>query len=305
MTRLVQSSVVFNEADHTYTTQDGRSLSGVTALITRQLFAHKYDNIPKFVLDRAADYGTGVHRRIQLCDSLGVVPADDPVVEAYNRMKEEMGLIPLANEYLVSDNLNVASSIDVVYEDYTLCDIKTTSKLDMDYLSWQLSLYAYLFELQNPGLRVPRLLAAWLPKKQYGRPEMREVNRIATEECARLIDIDSKGGGYLTDAVAAAGCFEGGLSVKSEVINAVVMFERQIKALTEQRDEMKAGLLRLMCEKGVSSWKSPDGQLTLSIRKGGVTKRLDTASMKKDNPDIYNKYLKDCETSDSLIMKVS
>lgn len=172
---LKKSPVVFDELAHTYDLM-GAKLSGITSLLHRTLFASKYNGISKKVLDAAADYGHNIHEQIELVDSLGV-ESDHPSVQAYCRMKQDYGLVTLTNEYLVSDEIAYASSIDIVFSDFTLADIKTTSKLDMEYLSWQLSIYAYLFEMQNPGIRVPKLLAIWLPKPRYGKPKLVEVIR--------------------------------------------------------------------------------------------------------------------------------
>lgn len=185
---LKQSGVIFNEVDHTYTFL-GSLLSGVTSLLHRTLFASKYRGISAEVLAKAAAYGHNIHEQIELVDTLGVV-SQTPAVQAYLQMKADLKLTTLANEYLVSDEQYIASSIDIVFDDLTLADIKTTSRLDMEYLSWQLSMYAYLFELQNAGLKVPRLLAIWLPKPQYGKPMIVEVPRKSNDALKVLIAWD-------------------------------------------------------------------------------------------------------------------
>ena len=183
---LVKSKVVFSEIDHTYTLM-GKSLSGVTSMLSRTLFRDKYKGISKEVLQKAADYGHNIHEQIELVDSLGVT-SDTLAVQDYLRMKEELGLTTLEGEYLVSDEDVIASSIDIVFSDLTLADIKTTSKLDMEYLSWQLSIYAHLFEMQNPTLKVPRLLAIWLPKPRYGRSMYVEVPRKSKDAIEVLLN---------------------------------------------------------------------------------------------------------------------
>lgn len=185
---LKQSDVIFNEVDHTYTYL-GSFLSGVTSLLHRTLFADKYKGISAEVLAKAAAYGHNIHEQIELVDTLGV-ESQTLAVQAYLQMKEELHLTTLANEYLVSDEQYIASSIDIVFDDLTLADIKTTSRLDMEYLSWQLSMYAYLFEMQNPGLKVPRLLAIWLPKPQYGKPNIIEVPRKSNDALKVLLAWD-------------------------------------------------------------------------------------------------------------------
>lgn len=113
-TELVKSQVVFDEMSHTYTAPDGRQLSGVTALLNRQMFERKYDGISPEVLARAAAYGSNIHERIELHDTLGFDGTDDPVITAYEKIKKENGLVTIANEYLVSDGV-VASSIDILF----------------------------------------------------------------------------------------------------------------------------------------------------------------------------------------------
>lgn len=185
---LKKSNVIFDELAHTYDYM-GQKLSGVTSILHRTLFANKYNGISAEVLARAADYGHNIHEQIELVDSLGV-ESDHPAVIDYCRMKKENNLTTLVNEYLVSDEIAYASSIDIVFDDLTLADIKCTSKLDLEYLSWQLSIYAYLFEMQNPSLRVPRLLAIWLPKPRYGRSMLVEVPRKSMDAIKILLAWD-------------------------------------------------------------------------------------------------------------------
>lgn len=188
---LVKSQVVFNELDHTYMF-NGKQLSGVTSMLSRTLFRGKYKGISKEVLAKAADYGHNIHEQIELVDTLGVT-SDTPAVQDYIRIKKEYGLMPIANEYLISDEETIASSIDIVYgveganEYVDITDVKTTSKLDMAYLSWQLSMYAHLFERQNPMLKVRRQLAIWLPKPKYGHSMCVEVPRKSKEAIEVLL----------------------------------------------------------------------------------------------------------------------
>lgn len=188
MMQLYRSPVIFNELDHTYTL-NGRTLSGITSLLSRTLFPSKYDGISPEVLAKAAAFGSNIHEQCEMVDSCGV-ESSDPLVMAYIKMKEQWGLHSLATEYLVSDEQYIASSIDSVYEDLSLGDYKTTSRLDREYLSWQLSAYAYLFERQNPGLYARRLLGIWLPKPRYGTPAIVTVPRRSSMEIEDLIATD-------------------------------------------------------------------------------------------------------------------
>lgn len=193
--RLNQSEVIFNQDEHSYSL-NGSLLSGVTSLLNRQLFAKKYDTIDESILRKAAERGSLIHETIELVDGLGVT-SEMEEVNAYLEIKQENNLTTNCNEYLVSDNDHVASSIDVVFDDCSIADIKTTSKLDKDYVRWQLSIYAYLFELQNPHLKAGKLYAIWLPKPRYGRPSLVEVERIPTNIVMELIECDKRGGQFV------------------------------------------------------------------------------------------------------------
>jgi hypothetical protein len=66
---------------------------------------------------------------------------------------------------LVTDGEHYASKIDAVYQGekgVILNDRKTTYHLDKEYVSWQLSIYAWMFERMNPGVEVEGLTATWM-----------------------------------------------------------------------------------------------------------------------------------------------
>ena len=49
---------------------------------------------------------------------------------------------------------------------------------------WQLSIYAYFFEVQNPGCNAVRLIGIWLRGKNH---EIVEVERIPSEVVMNLL----------------------------------------------------------------------------------------------------------------------
>ena len=178
--KLNQSWVVFDKDEHTYTL-NGRILHGITGMLSRQLFADKYKDIPAFVLQRAAERGTMIHEDCEFADATGLEPQ---TTEGRNYLELRKDFTVLCNEYTVSDNEFFASNIDCVWEkdgEVVLADIKTTSHLDEEYVAWQLSIYAYLFELQNPHLKVARLFAVWL------RDEIAKLVEVERKPTAEII----------------------------------------------------------------------------------------------------------------------
>lgn len=65
-----------------------------------------------------------------------------------------------------------------------LADIKTTSKLDKEYVSWQLSVYADWFEAMNPDIPVKALYVVWLKDDKH---KVIEVERKSHEEVEALL----------------------------------------------------------------------------------------------------------------------
>ena len=295
MITLNKSQVVFNEYDHTYTL-DGKSLTGVTSILNRQLFADKYSGISEDVLNKAAEYGKGVHESIELYDSMGI-GEDEDAVKAYIKLVKKAKLTRLDNEYLISDDDYVASSIDVVFDDCTLADIKTTSHLDEEYVSWQLSIYAYLFEKQNPDLQANKLIAIWIPKERYGKPKIVEVCRKPVSEVIRLIEADKNGQQYIPSVATSTE-----ITIANDVVQEVIRIERELKELKDKQTELREGLLKQMQDHNIKSFKTDGLSLT---RKLATTKTsLDSRMLQEKYPEIYEECLKTSEVKESLLIKI-
>lgn len=279
--------VVFNQEEHTYV-YEGKILQGITPILSAVLFPDKYSGIPQFILDRAASHGTLIHQGCELADSLGVT-SEIAEVNAYLSLKKEHSLTTLANEYLVSDLTRVASSIDVVFDDFSIADIKTTSQLDLEYLSWQLSIYAYLFELQN-GFTPPRLYAIWL---RGDKAQLQEVVRHTSEEVIQVIDHFFAGD---TMPVNTSTVPEKIFQMEDYIIN----LESQIKELDNKHKELTAGLLQMMTDSQVKTWETPRMRLTRKDESQRTT--FDSKAFSTENPELFKKYQKTQTVKPSLLI---
>lgn len=294
MSDLKLSKVVFDELEHTYTL-DGKKLSGVTALLHRQLFHSKYDGIPKEVMERAAERGNAIHRQVEMYESFGGDNFDWEVNE-YMRLKAKNKFETVATEWLVSDNDHVASSIDVVFKkgkSLVLCDIKTTSKLDMEYLSWQLSIYKYLLLLDNPKVKVKSLIACWLPKEQYGKPKMVEVPEKPMEWVKDLIECDARGEQWVNPEAPVAK-EESSLAVPVDLCETIAEFLRFEKAVKDLKEKLKV----MLEEHGVKRWECD--AFTATITPAGKTSKFDSKAFAKDHPDLYDEYMGESERKSSI-----
>lgn len=294
---LANSPVVFEELSHKYFL-DGKELSGITSLLDRQGLKTDYEGIPEKVLEKAKQYGSLVHQQIEMYDAMGCTTPTTEELEKYQRLKDKHSLKVSANEYLVSDNDWVASSIDVVLEDCSLADIKTTSKLDEEYVSWQLSIYAYLFELQNPGMIVPHLFAIWIPRSKKAA-KLVELERKPSEWCKELIACDKRGEKY---QVPTPSIDVNEVVIHKDVVAQVVELERKLKELNQLKKELQQGLLEQMKANNIKSFKCDTLQL---IYKEPTTREsIDSKMLQDKYPDIYRECLKESQVKESITIKV-
>ena len=315
---LKESVVSFDETTHTYKSK-GRNPQGITPIVN-WVFAKTYDGIPEHVLQLAAEHGTNVHHACQLWDTADLVVEDyKREVEAYKELKERSQLTTLANEYTcdVYDaecGYDFASQIDIVFQPdlsgcFPLADIKTTSQLHIENVTLQLSIYAFMFEQLNKGKRAGRLFAIWLPKEQYGQPDIVEVQRIPSDMVEYILQqYVNDGDAYkcaevVRSYVGTAPTTENWLPANiKDVELEIVRIEEEAKKLDARSKELRAGLLALMVEHNVKKY---DGEhITLTRKEAGTRQTLDTAKVKSLYPEVYAECLKESKTSESLLLKI-
>ena len=295
MMKLQDSGVSFDAEAHRYFL-NGNELSGITGILHKHIFPDQYKDIPQFILDRAAERGTMVHKRIELLDA-GFEPAEStPEIENYKRIKADNGLKTIANEYIVTDGEHFASGIDLVFtnggKNIILADIKTTSVLNKEYVAWQLSIYAYFFELQNPDLKVSKLYALWL---RGDKSEFAEVERIDTATIKDLLQCEVEGRKFINPLAKADA------KVPAEIKNAemaVYTLVTQIKELTEQKKQLSEGLLKLMQDNGIKTYKGE--HITLSRKAASTREDIDKKKLKEEYPEVYAACVKTTNISESL-----
>lgn len=290
--KLVYSPVVYNDIDHSYTLGD-TVLSGITGMIGRQLFPDKYSNVPEGLLRSAAERGKNIHAEIEM-----MLNGFNPSEISDEAMAFSMLNIPvLESEYIVSDGERFASPIDIVTEDLDLCDIKTTYTLDEEYCSWQLSVYAYLFELQNPRLKAGKLKAIWL---RGNKAEVVELPRIPSPEIARLLACEAMGERFvpLTPDLSEANDI---LAKIGDAEKMVLNIKKELDRAEEESKKLKSGLLKIMQGAGVTKYES--NGLSITVKKGYTRETVDSAKLKAELPEIYGRYLKTTEVAPSLTIK--
>ena len=250
-------------------------------------------------------------------------------------IKHLNGFKPLANELTVSDNDKWASQIDNVWlRDTTkgiwLVDTKTnntalyplcgyfnpnyfTNGVDAlkEYLSWQLSIYAVLFEAENPGMKVEGLACNWLRKDNSAfwmierKPDDLVKELLKTE----YIFMDN-GPTYLHPNPAIFGINPNLPAtsedkvpiIKPDVVDYVTNLLRTVKESEQKLDEAKRALRAAMEQHEVKSYNF--GSFSASIAADSVTSSFDSKKFKTDHPDLYKKYVSQKTKKGGLTLKI-
>ena len=225
----------------------------------------------------------------------------------------------LASEFTVSYG-RYASQIDSTWVDdddnIYLVDFKTNN-LDYypghaaglkEYLSWQLSCYAVMFEAQT-GYKVKGLYGLWIRKEDC---EKWEIERKPDEQVLQLLSTEilpKPHGGfvYINEAMQVStphveenkpvAANSEALVVPSEITTAIANL---VKAEKLAKD-MKERLRELMEANGVTKWECDE--FTASIGKDSVAKSFDSKALEAADPETYAKYVKTVKRKGSFTIK--
>ena len=303
---LKDSGVLFNKELHEYRL-DGKQLSGITGMLQRQLFPDEFEGIPESAINEAARYGTEVHESIEAFDSFWV---NDGIqeVQDYISLCNENGLVHEHSEYTVTDGENWASNIDKVYRtsnnSFSIGDIKTYGTMTsekQEKARWQLSIYAYFFELQNKGAKVDKLFIIHLRNKEKPdgtfdhKAEILQVERIPNETCKELLDADLQGKQFVNP-----------YSIPDKYKEKESYIRRLIRTKNETEAELsrlKSEILQDMEAIGARTWET--GTMRLTRKMPSVRTSFNAAKFKEDHPDIdFTPYERTSNVSGSLLIAV-
>lgn len=303
-----------------------------------------------FLIPKAGSRGTAIHHAIQTYDELGIrqtiqsvntrqgdryeVMEWDVSRELDNYIRHLNGFVPLANELTVSDNDKYASQIDNVWQRvstngiwlvdtksnnldrYPLCGYFNPAYFNnredalKEYLSWQLSIYAELFEAENPGLKVEGLACNWL---RQDRAAFWVIERKSSELVRELLSTEymftDNGPVYFHHDQSVFGITPNLPATNQETIpivpEDVISYVADLIKLEQETktklDEAKKALRMAMEQHGIKSWDS--GMFKATIAADSIRATFDSARFKKDHPDLYDQYVTNKPTKGGFTLK--
>ncbi len=294
MIELRESGVVFIKDGHTYWLGD-KQLFGITGVLSRQLFKNKYAGVSDDMLKRKAEYGTEIHEALQLYDDFGII--DRKEVEWYADLVDEVGFDVIENEYLVTDYDYYASGIDKVISlegEVCLADVKTTYVLDEEYLSWQLSIYKYLFNILNPDIEIGGLYAIWIKDGA----KFIKIPEIAQEEVKKLLECDKNGEQYTPVSIVPKEYEDKAL----ELVKNIAEIAEQIETLNELKKQYQSNIEELFSRFNITKWETD--YFIITKRKDSVRENFDTKKFKEDHPELAKEYIKTSPVKGGIVTQL-
>lgn len=276
-----KSNVIFDEVEHTYHL-NGKQLKGITGTLIPHAIGQKYADVPEHILAEKAKYGKWVHSEIEMY--LNGFETSEPTPEflAFKNWFLEQDFWFDFAEFIVTDSENFATPIDGIDENYNLYDWKTTSVLDKESISWQLSICAYFSELM--GNEVNGLYAVHLRGNEC---TLHEIERKPNEEVQRLIKYYLNDEPYVSTLALSN---EKTLAKIYELEKILVEIESEAKKYKALKEKMSEFLTKQMQDAGVKTFDTERLKVTRIFPSETTT--FDAKALLADMPELAEKYNK-------------
>ena len=275
----------FDETTHTYT-NDGKVLISVTQLMKKHHLSPSYDFVNPEILERSAKRGTLIHKEIENYIKEGLLGFTD-------ELDEFMKVYPKGNAWRSETQVYndiVAGTIDLLYmENDTpyIADIKTTSVIHKEAVSWQLSIYLYLYLNENGASeenekQYNETLGACYHFKKDSTLEIVHIPLKSYEDVERLIDCERKGieFKYELDDVETE---LDRLVTLEQVINDL---NAQVEEAKKKQEEFRSALIKAIKDRNLTKFEKDNVTITLVQPSKTVTK-VDTEKMDAEIVKAY------------------
>lgn len=283
----------FRENDHTYWL-DGKRLISVTQLLRKHGLTEDYGYVGEEVLRAKAAYGQLVHEEIKEYTQNGTIGMSAEFVD-YLRLIAQTHVKPIKVETIVNNDI-VAGTYDMLAMDkdgYVLIDHKTTAKLNKEALAWQLGLYNYLGEHKANKFYAFHLLP-------NGKSRAVEITPKSTDEIEKLLQAERDGQIYHNDNLLVVDKKK--IAQLAQCEQKIAQLKEQISSMEETRKALYAILVNAMENASITNYESDLLDITYVAPYTRAT--IDATSLRKDYPDIAEKYAKKSFMSASVRVKL-
>ena len=290
--------IEFNQATHEYflkATPKARKktkLISVTQLMRKHGLAPNYDFVDTDLLERKAKKGTLIHEEIEAYNKTLEIGFTEECAE-YVAHVESRNILCEGSEKVVFNDI-CAGTVDLMLNDngtQIIADIKTTSTIHKDSVSWQLSIYKYLSGVDFAKAQVYHF-------DKDGRLRVVDIPFKPTAEVERLLDCERKGEIYKQNEIVTTQQLCEIAEAENLILQAEQMKEQAEKRLQAIRD----ALMLAMEENGIKSVDTDVVKITYVAPSTRVS--LDSKRIKEEMPEVYKTYSKETETKAQVRIKL-
>ena len=280
--------IIFNEEKHQYTLikENGEKteLVSVTQLLKKHGILPDYSGVDEQVLHAKAQRGRVVHEELENYVKTGEI-GFTAELEQFITQCTLWQLQPQYSEFIVHND-EIAGTVDVAgvvgeNELPFIADYKTTTTLHKHAVAWQLSLYAYL----DTEHIYEKFFAIHFPDADTCK--IVEIQPISREKIEKLLECERNCELYKEETLELS--FQDSEKVVA-IQTELKRLDNQKKELERQENELKEYLISKMQETGVGLIDNDLFRITYIAPYPKET--LDTTRLKKELPDIANKYTK-------------
>ena len=287
--------LVFDEEKHEYTL-NGKKLISVTQLMQKHGLAPNYAGVSTEILQAKAERGTLIHKEIEDFNKLGLIGFTDEMA-LFKKYVEENNLDVIESEFRVNNDI-VAGTIDLIYgfkNKIYIGDIKTTYQLHLEPVSWQLSIYAYLYWLDHDEknniakLDYETMKAQAFHFNKDGELNVVDIPLKPYEDIEELMECERKGE-----------LFNSKKGIDLNIVNKLVAALKKKKEIELEVEELKNQLFESV--KKCNGYSNDE--ITIAYVKASTGKSFDSKKFEKDNPELYKQYLKDSTKKESMTIRL-
>ena len=299
---IKETKCIFKEDTHQYFLVDAKTgevvkeLISVTTLLSKHGLSPDYSSVPSETLKAKAKYGKLVHKELEEYIKDGKIGFTQELQD-FMAYCQTNNFYAVDSEFMVYNDI-VAGTVDLLGaqqiavddEIEILGDFKTTATLHKEAVSWQLSIYAYLYNEQY-GKMVNGLKAFHFGD---GLKDV-DIEFKPVEEIEKLLECERNGEIYQQKQLVLAEDLKKQLILAEETIKQIDIQKKEAETNAEKIRQM---LLEKMREEGIKSFE--DERIKITYIAPTTRETIDTAKIKKELPEIAEQYKKISNVKDSV-----
>lgn len=287
-------TISFDPILHEYTDETGRIIQSPTQLIKKHSLGADYSNVPNHVFEQASERGTLVHSQFEKAiKSNGLNDSDNAAVRVFldtyypsftNWQSEQ--LVWIDGE---ANRIPLAGTLDLVCYagdgKWLIGDIKTTSTLHSEAISWQLSMYRMMWCYLN-HVSVADVSLFCLHVRE-DKCKWIDIMPISTEDLQQLFWCESEDVPFFRTRDLISSQTE---RMLADYQNKLVKLDAEKKNIEAMMEKAKRDIFNTLYSQGIKKFDT--NLLSITVVAPSTSTTIDSKRLKAERPEIYEEFSK-------------